>query len=131
MAYLAVGAGFRCGYGLDTDTDAIRRMNEERGIQTELIEPVLEGSEPVSSSRIRAWIRAGDFAAAKVALGRPFTMELDDAGARRVVPPDGTYLVVAYGDRGGEEVEIRVCKGMIEQAALMNAEGFTHIEFLE
>jgi riboflavin kinase/FMN adenylyltransferase len=130
MAYLAVGAGFRCGYRLDTDADALKRMNEERGIQTELIAPVLEGNEPVSSSRIRAWVRAGDFAAAKVALGRPFAMDIDDEGGRRVAPPDGTYLVVARGERGEkEEREIRVCNGMIEQAALLNAEGFTHIEF--
>jgi riboflavin kinase/FMN adenylyltransferase len=129
MAYLAVGTGFRCGYRLDTDTDAIKRMNEERGIQTELIVPVLEGSEPVSSSRIRAWVRAGDFAAAKVALGHPFVMDVGDESAGRVVPPDGTYLVVACRERGGEEREIRVCNGMIEQAAILNVEGFTHIEF--
>jgi riboflavin kinase/FMN adenylyltransferase len=131
MAYLAVGAEFRCGYQLDTNAAAIKRMNDERDIQTELIAPVLEGSEPISSSRIRAWIRAGDFAAAKVALGRPFAMDIDSAGRDelRVVPPDGTYQVAARGEKGGEKMEIRVYNGMIEQAALLNSAGFTHIEF--
>jgi riboflavin kinase/FMN adenylyltransferase len=129
MAYLVVGAQFRCGYQLDADAAFIKRMNDERGIHTELIEPVLEGNAPVSSSRIRAWVRAGDFATAKIALGRPFAMDLESAAYVSVAPPDGTYLVMAYRHGDGAHTEIRVCNGMIEQAASLSADGFTHIEF--
>jgi riboflavin kinase/FMN adenylyltransferase len=124
MAYLVIGAQFRCGHGLDTDAALIRRVNERNGVATELVEPVLDGSEPVSSSRIRAAIRAGDFAAAEGALGRPFVLDL--GSARRLVPPDGTYRVVI----AERETEIEIANGTIMLPTSLDAVRVTHIKFL-
>ncbi len=51
MAFLAVGSNFRCGFAQDTDAVLAKKVNEEKGIPTELIMPVYSaGSRPVSSS---------------------------------------------------------------------------------
>jgi riboflavin kinase/FMN adenylyltransferase len=102
--YLAVGANFRCGHKLDTDAQAIREMTMGNGTLTELVAPVREGGDPVSSSRIRQAILAGDINGASGLLGRPFSVELeksrwngaqwDLSGAGRVLPPTGRYPVM-------------------------------------
>ncbi|MDR3334705.1 MAG: riboflavin biosynthesis protein RibF [Treponema sp.] len=110
LSYLAIGSNFHCGYGLDTDALGIRAMTEERGILTEVVSPVFDGADPVSSSRIRASISAGDFTGAGAALGRNVEIDLggifvstgagvlvfDTALARRIIPPDGWYEVVVH-----------------------------------
>jgi FAD synthase len=70
LAFLAVGENFRCGCGLDTDAAAIRRITAGRGVETEVLKPVLFAGERVSSSRIRAAISAGEFEKARALLGR-------------------------------------------------------------
>ncbi|MDR0635683.1 MAG: FAD synthetase family protein [Treponema sp.] len=125
MAYLVIGAQFRCGHGLDTDAALIRRVNEQHGVMTELVEPVLDGAEPVSSSRIRAAIRAGDFGAAEADMGRAFTLDL--GSARRLLPPDGTYRVVL----AERETEIEITNGTIMLPASLDAACVTHITFLK
>ncbi|MDR1306314.1 MAG: FAD synthetase family protein [Treponema sp.] len=69
-AYIAVGAGFRCGYRRDTGAPAFKALGNERGIEVEIVEPVMEGGLPVSSSRIRAALREGRSAEAEKLLGR-------------------------------------------------------------
>ncbi|MDR2417554.1 MAG: FAD synthetase family protein [Treponema sp.] len=124
MAYLVIGAQFRCGHGLDTDAALIRQVNERNGVATELVEPVLDGGEPVSSSRIRAAIRAGDFGVAEAATGRVFTLDL--GSTRRLLPPDGTYRVAL----AGREAEINIYNGTIMLPASLDAACVTHITFL-
>jgi riboflavin kinase/FMN adenylyltransferase len=70
-AYAAVGFDFRCGFGLDTNAEAFRLLGEEHGVEVEIVPPVLAGGLPVSSSRIRAALRAEDYAEAASLLGRP------------------------------------------------------------
>jgi len=65
--YLAVGSGFRCGYQMDTDAAAIQRFFAP--VPVDIVPPVLEGSEPVSSSRIRQALADGDIPLAKAMLG--------------------------------------------------------------
>lgn len=125
MAYLVIGAQFRCGHGLDTDAALIRRVNEQHGVATELVEPVLDGAEPVSSSRIRAAIRAGDFGAAEADMGRAFTLDL--GSGRRLLPPDGIYRVVL----AERETEIEITNGTIMLPASLDAACVTHITFLK
>jgi riboflavin kinase/FMN adenylyltransferase len=72
IRFLAVGSNFRCGYRLDTDAAALRNMAGKEDIRTELVCPVMEGRHSVSSSRIRAAIRAGDLKGAELLLGRPY-----------------------------------------------------------
>jgi riboflavin kinase/FMN adenylyltransferase len=78
MVFLAVGSNFRCGYRLTANTAAIQRQTRERGIETEIVEPVLDKGEFISSSMIRLAIKTGDFAKASSALGREFTITTDD-----------------------------------------------------
>jgi len=69
-AYIALGTNFHCGHRRDTDAGAFKAMAEQLGIEAEIIPPVLEGGKPVSSSRIRAALEAGDTGAAGLLLGR-------------------------------------------------------------
>lgn len=69
-AYMAIGAAFRCGYRGGTDAGQIARLNRAAGVRTEIVPPVLEGGLPVSSSRIREALAAGDIVAAECMLGR-------------------------------------------------------------
>jgi len=71
IGFFAVGSAFRCGYQLDTDAEAIQKFFALRGIPAEITPEVLEDSLPISSSRIRAAIAAGDIKLAEKMLGRP------------------------------------------------------------
>jgi riboflavin kinase/FMN adenylyltransferase len=72
-AYAAIGSNFHCGFGRDTDAGAFRLLGNERGVEVEIVPPVLEKGLPVSSSRIRAALRAGNREEAELLLGRPVT----------------------------------------------------------
>jgi riboflavin kinase/FMN adenylyltransferase len=69
-AYAAVGVNFHCGYRRDTGTDGFKALAEARGIEVEILAPVLEGGMPVSSSRIRDALASGRFEEAERLLGR-------------------------------------------------------------
>ena len=105
LRYLAVGSDFRCGHRLDTGVSELRSMNEAAGVEMEVVEPVVAGGLPVSSSRIRALIAAGNLVEASALLGRNFEMDLDGSpltpgpernlfdvrSVGRITPPDGRY----------------------------------------
>jgi riboflavin kinase/FMN adenylyltransferase len=74
-AYAAVGSNFHCGFGRDTDAEAFRLLGREKGVEVEIVPPVLEDGLPVSSSRIRSALRAGNLEEAALLLGRPLTAE--------------------------------------------------------
>jgi riboflavin kinase/FMN adenylyltransferase len=107
ISYLAVGVNFRCGYRLDTGAHLMREMMAEGGTFTELVSQFRLGGAPVSSSRIRESILAGDIAGAAELLGRPYSLDLSglcpgeekgffswDLGSEgRVLPPAGLYRV--------------------------------------
>jgi riboflavin kinase/FMN adenylyltransferase len=119
MTFLAIGINFRCGYQQEADANLIREINQEKGIPTELVTPVIAGTEQVSSSRIRPAISGGDLSLAAALMGR--NVELDLAGLKpsdlrsadiksvdiesgglvyeprshhRIVPADGQYSVL-------------------------------------
>jgi riboflavin kinase/FMN adenylyltransferase len=113
MAFLAIGNNFRCGFRQDTGADLARRINEEKGIPTELIPPVYlkaADGEPVSSSFIRSAVLAGDLKLASGLLGRNFALDLSDAKCEcvepgyvydlcsvdRIVPAAGYYSVLMF-----------------------------------
>ncbi|MDR2177089.1 MAG: FAD synthetase family protein [Treponema sp.] len=122
VSYMALGANFRCGYRLDTDGGAIRDMAAPFGTFTELVPQVRRGGAPVSSSRIRRELLAGNIAAAAALLGRPFTVDLEglrpeetangrcyDLGnAGRVLPPGGRYSGRIYPANSSKELETPV-----------------------
>jgi riboflavin kinase/FMN adenylyltransferase len=106
IAYLALGANFRCGYRLDTSARLMREMMSEAGTCTELVPQLRAGGVPVSSSRIREAIRNGDISGVAELLGRPYSLDLSglcpkpeagvfswELGNGRVLPPAGLYGV--------------------------------------
>jgi riboflavin kinase/FMN adenylyltransferase len=83
-----------------------RPRGAEIGLRTEVVVPVVDGSVPVSSSRIREALRAGDAEEAARLLTRPFaiqgTVQHGDKLGRTIGYPTanltlGRYLRPAYG----------------------------------
>lgn len=69
LVAISVGENFRFGRGREGDVSLLAAAARERGFEVR-IAPRLEGDgEPVSSSRVRALIAAGDIAAANRLLG--------------------------------------------------------------
>ena len=64
-----VGFNFRFGYRGEGDAEKLALWCAERGLLFERVEPVTEGGEPVSSSRIRALLATGRTAEAAELLG--------------------------------------------------------------
>jgi len=69
VRFFAVGSDFRCGYNLDMDANAIKKHLASYDIPAEIVQQVTEGSLPISSSRIRCAIAAGDHSLAQAMLG--------------------------------------------------------------
>ncbi len=69
-----VGPGFRFGQHRGGNLVTLQRQGERHGFEAGAIAPVLLDGEPVSSTRIRAALQAGDFAAAARLLGRPYAI---------------------------------------------------------
>ena len=87
MVFMAIGGNFRCGYRQDTGAGFIAKMNERKGIPTELVPPVTLppekmpdafGNGLVSSSRIRSEIISGNIALAAAFMGRNIELDLSD-----------------------------------------------------
>ena len=74
VGFFACGCDFRCGCRLDTDAAAAKSFFASRGIPVEVVPQVMEGSLPISSSRIRAAIAAGDKTLAETLLGNSVSM---------------------------------------------------------
>ena len=102
------GYDFRFGQARAGDTSTLRELCDARGIGVEIVPPLLDEDEPVSSSRVRRALTAGDVATAARLLGRPYsvsgmvgrgaargrtigfpTANLD--GVATLLPADGVY----------------------------------------
>ena len=109
------GFNFRFGRARAGDAAALRRLCAAHGLAFEEVHPHLGDGEPVSSSRIRAALNAGEVAAAAAMLGRPYALTgVVEAGAKRgrtigfptanvgriptLIPKDGVYAVTATVD---------------------------------
>jgi riboflavin kinase/FMN adenylyltransferase len=109
------GYDFRFGRGRAGDTAALRRLCETAGVGFEEVPPLAIRGEPVSSSRVRAALLAGDVARAAELLGRSYRVTgTVTAGAKRgrtigfptanladvptVLPGNGVYAVRAVVD---------------------------------
>jgi len=69
IGFFTVGSDFRCGYRLDTDAEVIKKFFTSHNIPVEIVPQVMEGSQPISSSRIRSAIAQGDTTLAQMMLG--------------------------------------------------------------
>ena len=70
-----VGPGFRFGKGRAGDLALLQELGEAHGFIAREVEPVMDGGERVSSTRIRAALAAGDFDVAERLLGRPYAID--------------------------------------------------------
>ncbi|MDR2133888.1 MAG: FAD synthetase family protein [Treponema sp.] len=151
LELLVLGENFRCGHRLDTGAREIRAMAASWGLGTELLEPVMDGGLPVSSSRIREAVSAGNMELAASLLGRNMETDLsgvpfldrgesrvyDAAAAFRLVPRDGLYKARLYGADSvrGAETRVSVINGKIAVPEMERGgeKGFEpeKIEFLE
>jgi riboflavin kinase/FMN adenylyltransferase len=84
-AGVVTGADFVFGKGRGGDVVTLADHARRLGFFTEMVAPVDEGGETISSSRIREALQAGDCAAATRLLTRPFTVR----------------NVVQHGDKNG------------------------------
>lgn len=94
------GENFRFGRGAEAGMDGLTRLGQELCFRVEAYEPVLRRGAPISSSRIRNLISAGDVSAARALLGSPFAVDSTPAsgrgyGTRYAVP---TVNLAAYSE---------------------------------
>jgi riboflavin kinase/FMN adenylyltransferase len=94
------GETFRFGYDAEAGIDGLKKLGAELGFGVRAYEPRKLRAEPVSSSRIRRLIAAGEMAQARALLGRTFSVRSVPAsgrgyGTRYAVP---TINLAPYGD---------------------------------
>jgi len=118
------------GFGRDRQggVETLRRLGDTEGFSVDVVPPVLLDGGPVSSTRIRALVAAGQLADAARCLGRPYSVTgVVQPGAARgrqhgvptanlavpdakQLPPDGVYAVRVEWAGG-------VADGMLNQGA--------------
>ncbi|MBI4161411.1 MAG: bifunctional riboflavin kinase/FAD synthetase [Acidobacteria bacterium] len=122
---LLVGPTFFFGRGRRGDVEFLRRLAGAGGPAVEVIAPLLRGGEPISSTRIRADLRAGRIEAVREMLGRPYFVDgtvvpgqkqgqalgiptANLAVENELIPPDGVYVTALHrsGRRHGSVTNI-------------------------
>jgi riboflavin kinase / FMN adenylyltransferase len=71
---IVVGHDFRFGKSGAASAPMLAAMGKRLGFEVEVLAPVTQGGERISSSAVRAALRRADFAAAQRLLGRPYSM---------------------------------------------------------
>lgn len=110
---VVVGATFRFGHKRAGDVALMDEFFAKRGVKLVSVEPVCEGRERISSTRIRALIREGELAQAdgllggtgyeirgpvEIGAGRGHALGFPTANVRvpaKLLPKDGVYAAVA------------------------------------
>ena len=72
---VVTGEDITFGKGRGGDVDVLKRLGAEHGFSVDAVPPVTRDGEPVSSSRIRDALQAGDCETAARLLTRPFAIE--------------------------------------------------------
>jgi riboflavin kinase/FMN adenylyltransferase len=75
VSAVVTGTDFTFGRGRKGNSETLRELGAQHGIQAETVAPVILDGEPVSSSRIREALAAGDTATATHLLSRDFAIE--------------------------------------------------------
>jgi riboflavin kinase/FMN adenylyltransferase len=81
--HVVVGESFRFGHGREGDARTLEALGGRQGFDVQVVSPVLHGGRPISSSRVRDALAAGDVRGAAELLGRPYALD------GRVVRGDG------------------------------------------
>jgi riboflavin kinase/FMN adenylyltransferase len=120
MRVLVVGYNHRLGRGREGDATFLTSLGHRLGFEVDVVPPTLgPDAEPVSSSRIRQALEAGDMQSAARYLGRLYsirgvvqrgsqrghdlgfpTLNIALSDARKLLPADGVYAVRAASPRG-------------------------------
>jgi riboflavin kinase/FMN adenylyltransferase len=95
---VVVGANFRFGRGRSGDAGALAALGAGLGFRVRSVEPVLHEGAPISSTRIRAALAAGDVAEAQRMLGRRFFVD------GTVVAGDGRGSTIGFPTANVETV---------------------------
>ena len=119
MVELWGGPDFALGYRREGNVAFLQRLGAERGFAVRVVEPLMWEGVPVSSSRVRDALQAGDIDQATSCLGRPYrltgTVVHGDGRGRtigvptanlsllpeRLLPADGIYACLAHAERLG------------------------------
>lgn len=100
VAGVVTGEDFTFGKGRAGNRALLSELGREVGIESRAVPPVMDGGEPVSSSRIRAALRAGDPEEAARLLTRPFAIrgvvEHGDKRGRTIGYPTANLHVEQY-----------------------------------
>lgn len=115
-AAVVVGHNFRFGHRAAGDVSTLRELGARHGMDVVTCDLLVDGDQPVSSTRIRRLLAGGDVERANQLLGRPYELAAEvEHGARRgrelgmptanmgvsptrLVPADGVYGGVATLD---------------------------------
>jgi riboflavin kinase/FMN adenylyltransferase len=76
------GETFRFGYQAEADMDSLAAIGQRLGFTVQAYSPYILRGAPVSSSRIRTLIAAGNVSQARALLGRPFAVRSTPASGR-------------------------------------------------
>jgi riboflavin kinase / FMN adenylyltransferase len=124
MQHLVIGYDHGFGRGRSGDVETLRSIGRELGFGVDVVPPVLADGEPISSSRIRRALQAGDVGTAAHGLGRPYsltgtvvrgaghgrklgfpTANLTVGSTEKLIPHEGIYAVrAAMRDRFADGV---------------------------
>ena len=108
-------AGFNYTFGKKKqgNSETLQKLCQKYGIKTAIIQPVLLGREPVSSTRVRNMITCGNVQDAQLLLGRAYALDgiivqnkrigrtigyptaNIEPDSARVIPADGVYVSMA------------------------------------
>lgn len=126
---IVVGHDFTCGNQMELTADGMRDMLEPRGVEVQVVDPVVEDGSPLSSSRIRRLIRGGELENAERLLSAPYEIDACDAFRRivlerrqtgmvtscgQLVPPQGVYAGYTRSGNSTQPCEISVNAASLE-----------------
>ena len=111
---IIVGANFGLGKGRQGTPEVLASLSQKLGVKFQIFAPVMQETLPVSSTRIREALNAGDVDEARHLLGRPFAICSEVISGERVgkkigiptanlkldpdkfLPRQGVYATLAY-----------------------------------
>lgn len=73
--HVVVGESFRFGRARRGDARTLEDLGGQHGFDVQVVKPVLHGGRPISSSRVRELLRAGEVRDAAELLGRPYALD--------------------------------------------------------
>lgn len=113
LTRLWVGHDFALGKGREGTPDRLREIGHSLDYQVQEFAPILNGDQPISSSRVRAALESGDIEQVNTMLGRPYTLTGEivpgdnrgrsigiptanmDVWAQHIIPRAGVYVCQA------------------------------------